>query len=260
MIISRNLDYFEMLLNKQRNRNGILKIDNLDLEKIKNAFEKAHDIRKFEISLYWQRSGYILGFISVLAAAIAYCFSAYVTDNTTDGSKFILLMTIVCLAIVGISLCRFWTRIIKASKYWQDNWEYNIDMLEPYVSGNLHKIHFYRTDRDYNRFSIHDIVLSISHRVGIILYIMIAFIFAVIFNEFHPFLQSLLSIPSIPSTITEKNGVIYLAVAPVFILYLLVDLFVVISLRKKDKLREKSRVITHDNLKVTIDKISCSKG
>lgn len=249
MIISRNLDYFEMLLDKTRNNNGVINADMSDVEKIKNAFEKSHDIRKFEIGLYWQRSGYILGFISVLAAAIAYCFSTYVSDTTENKTKFILLMTISCLAIIGISLCSYWKRILKASKYWQENWQYNIEILEPYVSGNLHKIHFYRSDEDYNRFSIHEVVLSISNRITIILFIIITYSFALIMNNTVSFIKA--------EEVT--NEYIYLSFAPLMLIYLTIEVFVSYSYRKKDKQRIKSRTMIRTHLKVTVDKINCSK-
>lgn len=250
MIISRNVDYYEMLLNKTRNHNGVLNTDINDLDKIKNAFEKSHDIRKFEIGLYWQRSGYILGFLSVLAAAIAYCFSSYVSKDTTEPSKFILLMSILCLTLVGISLTRFWTRIIKASKYWQENWEFHIDMLEPYVSGNLHKMHFYRVDEIYNRFSIHEVNLSICSRIGVIFGIVNIFSLAIIINNIFPFWSF--------DSVTKES--IYLATCPIILLYLSVEIFVIGLFRKKDKLRKKNRILTKQQLKITIDKINCSRG
>lgn len=249
MIISRNVDYFELLLDKTRNHNGVINADNLDIEKIKNAFERSHDIRKFEIGLYWQRSGYILGFLSVLAAAIAYCFSVYFKETATENTKFIMILTMTCLAVLGISLCNFWRRIIKASKYWQENWEYNIDILEPFVSGNLHKIHFYRTDKQYNRFSIHEVVLSICNRINIILYMIVFFVFALIINELLPFYKEL--------PISKET--IYLVGSPLLLIYLLIEFVGLAVFRKSDKFRQRSRVICKCQLKVTIDKINCSK-
>ena len=250
MIISRNVDYFELLLDKTRNHNGVINADDLDIGKIKNAFERSHDIRKFEIGLYWQRSGYILGFLSVLAAAIAYCFSVYFKETTSENTKFIMILTMTCLSVIGISLCNFWRRIIKASKYWQENWEYNIDILEPFVSGNLHKIHFYRTDKQYNRFSIHEVVLSICNRINIILYIIVLFVFALIINELFPYYQD----------IPISKETIYLVGSPLLLIILLIEFVELAYFRKSDKTRQKSRVISKNKLKVTIDKINCSKS
>ncbi|HGK4843916.1 TPA: hypothetical protein ACJ2XA_004261, partial [Kluyvera georgiana] len=250
MIISHNIDYFELLLDKSRNRNGVINADTADIEKIRIAFEKSHDIRKFEINLYWQRSIYLLSFISVLIVAIAYCFSLYVNDDTKDTTKFIILMTIAGLTLVGITLCRFWSRIIKASKYWQENWEFNIDILEPYISGNLHKMHFYRTDESYNRFSIHEVNLSICARLGIILYIVNFFSFIMIFNRFIPFWKY--------NDFTIES--IYLSLAPIILTYLFVDIFVLQLFKKKDKQRKKNRTLNKNQLKVAIDKIRCSRG
>lgn len=250
MIISRNVDYFELLLDKKRNHNGVINADNIDLDKIKNAFEKSHDIRKFEIGLYWQRSGYILGFLSVLAAAIAYCFSVYVNDSTTEITKFTIVLTILFLAVIGITLCGFWRRVIKASKYWQESWEYNIDMLEPFVSGNLHKIHFFRTDQDYNRFSIHNIVLSICNRIHFILYAIVFIAFAIIGKDYLPYFEGM----------PKSKELMYLVASPLILIYLIYDFIVLSNYRRSDKKREKSRNITKDKLKITMDRIRCSKG
>ncbi|SJZ36355.1 RipA family octameric membrane protein [Pantoea eucalypti] len=249
MLISRNIDYFELLLDKNRNHNGVINADNVDLEKIKVAFEKAHDIRKFEIGLYWQRSGYILGFLSVLSAAIAYCFSVYLNGQSPENTKFSILLITISLLLIGITLCGLWKRIIQASKYWQECWEYNIDMLEPYVSGNLHKIHFHRMDQNYNRFSIHDIVISICNRILFILYALIFVILAVVCSEFIPFLEN------IPKT----KEMIYLFIAPLLLLYLLIDFIIMVAYRKSDKSRKKSRRISKENLKITMDHVNCSK-
>ncbi|EPA3117339.1 RipA family octameric membrane protein [Yersinia enterocolitica] len=106
-------------------------------EMIKLSLEKAHDIRKFEIELYWKRAAYFFAFFTVITTAFGYLF--------THEDKVLYAPGV---AIIGIlfSICFYFVNI--GSKYWQCNWEYIIDKLEVYVTGNLHKVYFYRKSTD----------------------------------------------------------------------------------------------------------------
>ena len=250
MIISRNLDYFEMLLDKSRNQNGVINADASDVEKIKNAFEKAHDIRKFETGMYWQRSAYLWGFISVLAAACAYCFVASLDKDITNSSKMMYVAAIILISILGYILCNLWQKIMYASKYWQENWEFHIDMLEPYVSGNLHKIHFMKMSyRIPQRYSIHDIILSIIHRFYAIWYITSIASLLIFFNQAHQFID-----------FDDKfYDFKFFGISLVIGSYAIFELILLSLHRRKHKRRTLIDNIPSSELKVTLDKINCSK-
>lgn len=98
------------------------------------ALEKAHDIRKFEIDLYWKRATYFFAFFTVVITTYGITLS---NDNYKILSPFI--------AIIGIvfSYCFYYVNI--GSKYWQENWEFIIDKIEYYVTGNLYKSIFLKT-------------------------------------------------------------------------------------------------------------------
>ncbi|MGU0160950.1 RipA family octameric membrane protein [Escherichia coli] len=51
------------------------------------------------------------------------------------------------MAIIGIvfSYCFYYVNI--GSKYWQENWEFIIDKIEYYVTGNLYRFYFFKNDR-----------------------------------------------------------------------------------------------------------------
>lgn len=110
-----------------------------DIEKEKNAeiFEKALnyaiDIRKFEIELYWKRATYFWTFIA--AAFTAYSFVYSRVDSGKEKEIFLLLFS--CLGLL-FSFSLF--LVNKGSKYWQDNWERHVDLLEDKVIGPLYKI------------------------------------------------------------------------------------------------------------------------
>ena len=99
--------------------------------KAEKALELALDIRKFEISLYWQRTAYIW---ALIAAAFAGYFAVLAADQT-DQSEFNAFV----LACVGAIFSLAWFRVNRGSKFWQENWEGHVDLLEDQVCGPLYK-------------------------------------------------------------------------------------------------------------------------
>jgi hypothetical protein len=93
----------------------------------REALAQAHDIRKFEIELYWKRASY---FWTIIAVAFAGFFS---TSQTADISN---SYAIACLGFI-VSLG--WYQVNRASSAWQRNWEIHVDLLEDGVTGPLHK-------------------------------------------------------------------------------------------------------------------------
>lgn len=119
-------------------------IDAKAYKTMQKAFELAHDVRKFEIELFWKRGTYFWAFI--LASFTAY----FATFKTVLGQKELRLSTlvessgfakIVLLSLAGITFifCLSWVLVNKGSKFWQKNWEAHIDMLEDSFSGKLYK-------------------------------------------------------------------------------------------------------------------------
>ncbi|MGR5944892.1 RipA family octameric membrane protein [Enterobacter sp. C4G1] len=249
MYISRNVDYFEKLLDKRRTYFNCLKLDSDDLKKISVAFEKAHDIRKFEISLYWQRSTFLLGFMSVLAVTLAYCFSTYLDKDSSDNTKFILLLTATSVSLLGLIMSLIWKRIVKAGKYWQNNWEFHINILEPYVSGNLHKIHFYKKS-SHTRFSIHDTILSIVNRMAFLWFIILLAGSFLIYNNLFP----------LYITTDLRKEIIYLFVCPIIVTYSIFELFCNLKQFFVDIFKKEESHISSNEFKITLDKFDFSSG
>lgn len=97
------------------------------------ALEHALDIRKFEIDLYWKRATYFWTFIAAtLAGFVAVRAASKPSQVTTDLS--------VLLANLGFVFSFAWYCVNRGSKYWQENWEYHVDMLETKLSGPLYKV------------------------------------------------------------------------------------------------------------------------
>lgn len=113
------------------------------------ALEKALDIRKFEIELYWKRATYFWTFIG---ATLAGFFFAYASASPHRRD---LLVILCCL---GLVFSVAWFCVNKGSKYWQENWEKHVDMLEDEKIGPLYKtvlsrnknMGFYEKLRDFS--------------------------------------------------------------------------------------------------------------
>jgi Gamma-glutamyl cyclotransferase, AIG2-like len=95
------------------------------------ALELALDIRKFEIELYWKRTTYFWAF---LALAFGAYFAVLNAKDIDDKAEPLLLIS--CL---GFVFSVAWYLVNRASKFWQENWEKHVDLLEDAPVGPLYK-------------------------------------------------------------------------------------------------------------------------
>lgn len=95
------------------------------------AFKYAFETRKFEIELYWKRATYFWTFIGAIFAGF---FVAYASESSHRQD---LLVILCCL---GTVFSAAWFCVNKGSKYWQENWENHVDLLEDEHVGSLFKI------------------------------------------------------------------------------------------------------------------------
>lgn len=107
-------------------------------EKAEKAFNLALDIRKFEIGLYWQRAAY---FWALIAAAFAGYFAILGSEHLED--KEYLAYIVSC---IGLIFSWAWLLVNRGSKYWQENWENHVDMLENAIVGPLYKTILHRPE------------------------------------------------------------------------------------------------------------------
>jgi len=96
------------------------------------ALEKAHEVRQFEIRLYWQRSLFFWGFI-------LFFFYLYLELLKIDEQDAWVLLQTAGLTVIGQFTSAAWIFVEKGSRTWQQNWEYHIDFLENPITGSLHK-------------------------------------------------------------------------------------------------------------------------
>ncbi len=109
-----------------------------DKKKAKKALDLALDIRKFEIGLYWHRAAY---FWALIAGAFAGYFAILSAQNLDD--KAFLAYIVSC---IGIVFAWAWYLVNCGSKFWQENWENHVDMLEDETVGPLYKTILHRPE------------------------------------------------------------------------------------------------------------------
>lgn len=111
-------------------------LDSDKSDKPAKALEYALDIRKFEIELYWKRGTY---FWTLIAATFAGYFAVLAAETIENK-----LFNAYVLACIGFVFTLAWFLVNRGSKFWQENWENHVDMLEDSISGPLHKTVLHR--------------------------------------------------------------------------------------------------------------------
>ena len=94
------------------------------------ALALALDIRKFEIELYWKRATYFWGFIAAAFAGYALTYKSAADHEPWLGLLF---------SSLGLVFSWAWFLVNRGSKFWQQNWERHVDLLEGMTLGPLYK-------------------------------------------------------------------------------------------------------------------------
>lgn len=108
---------------------------NKDKKLKEKALEYALDIRKFEIELYWKRASYFWTFIGVIFAGYFLVLSKLDLSKNLEFNGIILFI----LSCLGFVFTYCWYLVNRGSKFWQNNWERHVDMLEDDYIGPLYK-------------------------------------------------------------------------------------------------------------------------
>lgn len=120
--------------------------------KAAEALRYAHDIRKFEIDLYWKRSAYFQTVLGIILGALALTLKTTESAGTKASwliSVSILQATILC---IGSTLAFAWYAATRGGKYWQRNWETHVDVLEDQITGPLYKTVYSHADQTSHTF------------------------------------------------------------------------------------------------------------
>jgi hypothetical protein len=103
-----------------------------EIAKRRRALNRAYALRTFEIEHYWKRATYFWGFQIAI-------FAAFGLLSKRDTAP--IEWGIIPVALSGLGVLTAFANSLSASgsKFWQQNWERHIDMLEDEIEGRLHK-------------------------------------------------------------------------------------------------------------------------
>ena len=96
-------------------------------DRVKNALDKAWEVRDFEIGLYWKRATYFWAFIATIFAG----FFVVLGNKHFYGMPFLNRNSVLLLiSSFGVVFSLSWLLVNAGSKFWQENWEEHIKNLE----------------------------------------------------------------------------------------------------------------------------------
>ena len=117
-----------------------IKLTKQQKKKKRKALERAHEIRKFEIDLYWRRTTY---FWTLIAAAFVAFFSIQSAGDFDSKNSQVLSFIV---ANLGFVFSAGWYFINRGSKFWQQNWEIHVDKLEKCLHESVYRLILQRTN------------------------------------------------------------------------------------------------------------------
>lgn len=130
--------YVNRLLGKHRLAHE--KLTWSDLDRLKEAYNRSHEIRKFDSDLYWKRATWLWTSNAILFAVWGMLVSGPATAGVERGLSNLYSMAMV--SFLGLFLTIISAFIMSAGNYRQKVWEYHIGNLERFFSGRLYSLHF----------------------------------------------------------------------------------------------------------------------
>ena len=105
---------------------------------IMRILDKAWHLRDFEIELYWKRTIYFSTFAGALF--VGYCSEIF---KDVPSMKIII-------SFLGVVISWIWLLVNKGSKFWQENWENHINLLEEELGDEIYKVTLSRSFSIFN--------------------------------------------------------------------------------------------------------------
>lgn len=138
----------QMLMAKQHTGSSAEHISQKDYDELfagkeEKALTHALDIRKFEIELYWKRATYFWTFIGATFAGFIGVRASALTHKAELS---------VMLSCLGVVFSFAWFLVNRGSKFWQENWEKHVDILENKITGPLYKTVLSRNFDDFTKY------------------------------------------------------------------------------------------------------------
>lgn len=132
-------------------------------ETLDKILERAYDIRKFELDLYWKRATYFWGFLIAIFTAF------FIAIDSSKKIGFHIQFLIICM---GLVFSFAWYLVNRGSTYWVTNYERVIDTIEEYKGISFYNLNL-KNDNEFLKisyfpFSVSRINITISLFVVII--------------------------------------------------------------------------------------------
>jgi hypothetical protein len=129
--------YFEEIFGEDFNLKAHEQPENfLNRDRVKNALDKAWEVRDFEIELYWKRATYFWAFIAtIFAGFFVFLGNKHLYYGTFLNRSSVLLL----ISSFGVIFSLAWVLVNLGSKFWQENWEGHIGNLEFEYYGHLYR-------------------------------------------------------------------------------------------------------------------------
>lgn len=168
--IDQNRIYFNNLLGSRLS--GKSKLTLSDITILKEAYDKAHSIRNFEIELFWKRASYCFTIIAALITLCGVLASTYFKPNINERDHNLLLL-IAFISFLGVIFTIMSHLMMVSGEYWKRNWELHISMLEPLFSGRIYSTHLVSSE---NRTSISGMLLLFFMAIYICWLVILGFV------------------------------------------------------------------------------------
>lgn len=135
--VNRHRCYFDRILGSRLIGKKEITAESIPI--LKEAYDKAHTIRSFEIELFWKRASFCFTCIAALFTILGILLTAYFKSGNTPDDKILWIASFI--TIFGVIFTITSNFIILSSDYWKNNWERHTVMLEPLFSGSLYATH-----------------------------------------------------------------------------------------------------------------------
>ncbi len=107
----------------------------------RESLDRAHELRKFEIENYWKRATYFWAF-----QVTAFALFGLIWKDVAKLDRLALLLP----AGLGAISAQVGWLTAKGSKFWQENWEAHVDLLEGEVEGRMTQTILSKTGPQYS--------------------------------------------------------------------------------------------------------------
>lgn len=128
---------------------------------LKRAFEQSLENRKFEITLYWERTKYFFNIFSTLGSLSVLISLLGMVLNDRFPLLFLALIIVECVGLVSAIA---WVKVNLGSKYWQVNWETYVNKLGEDFIGPLFQYNIPAVG-ELKRYSVSKVNLRLSYYI-----------------------------------------------------------------------------------------------